>query len=121
MAQLYSDYANLKTSGWNTLNLNPKLYSSGSYFIWSKKGNLVTIKSYLVFLSNVNVYAGSYINLLGLPDECNPIASFYECGAIDDSFSPLLCYFQFSGQIQIKSNTDKVIRGMFISSSYLAK
>lgn len=120
MAQLYSDYAVLKNSGWNTMNLNPQLYSQTSYFIWNKKGNLVTIKAYLVFLSDVNVYAGSYINLSELPDGCNPITSFYECGAVDSNLNPLLCHFQSAGQIRIKSNTDKVIRGMFLSTSYLA-
>lgn len=118
--KLNSDYAVLKNSGWNTMNLNPQLYSPTSYFIWNKKGNLVTIKAYLVFLSDVNVYAGSYINLSELPAGCNPITSFYECGAVDSNLNPLLCHFQSAGQIRIKSNEDKVIRGMFISTFYLA-
>ena len=111
---------NMETSGWNQLDLDPNMYSPTSYFMWNKKGNLVTIKAYFIFLSGINVYANTYINLLALPNTCRPASPFYECCAMDGTLNPLICFIQGSGQVQIKSDTDRVIGGMFLSSSYIA-
>ena len=111
---------NMETSGWNQLDLDPNMYSPTSYFMWNKKGNLVTIKAYFIFLSGINVYANTYINLLALPNTCRPASPFYECCAMDGTLNPLICFIQGSGQVQVKSDTDRVIDGMFLSSSYIA-
>ena len=111
---------NMETSGWNQLELDSNMYSPTSYFMWNKKGNLVTIKAYFIFLSGVNVYTNTYINLLALPNTCRPASPFYECCAMDGTLNPLICFIQGSGQVQIKSDTNRVIGGMFLSSSYIA-
>ena len=119
--ELDSSFTALKGGTWNAINLNPDLYAPSSYFVWNKKGNLVTMKAYLVFLTGVNVYSSQYINLAGLPAECRPYTSFYEPCAVDGGLQPLLCHFQTDGQIRIKSNTNKSIDGMFLNAFYLAK
>ena len=110
----------METSGWNQLELDSNMYSPTSYFMWNKKGNLVTIKAHFIFLSGVNVYANTYINLLALPNTCRPASPFYECCAMDGTLNPLICFIQGSGQVQIKSDANRVIGGMFLSSSYIA-
>lgn len=119
--ELDSSFTALKGGTWNAINLNPDLYAPSSYFVWNKKGNLVTMKAYLVFLTGVNVYSSQYVNLAGLPAECRPYTSFYEPCAVDGGLQPLLCHFQTDGQIRIKSNTNKSIDGMFLNAFYLAK